>query len=514
MTTKQRFYFKPVAAGGGGSNPDPAVYCPANGYIPDPRIDPYVSPVDIGTPSSEEIILLCSNSGIKYVACRASITGGTWYAQVYDKYGNLITTSTNLSSNATWSYTFPSGYDYLIIKLKINGAYSFSSYQNGNYSSAPGYGDYPILEAKFNTPNITSLYYAFGYVTSIRKVSFDCTLNYLTNMSYMFFAGGMINYTLPPSLPALTTIQSMFQNNNIIVKVDMSNCSVPLLSNISTVCSTSAAIYEFIFPASMPEATTFVNAFYNSGLVKVTMPTSAPKATSYLNLVYGCTNLTGDVIIPESNVCTNISSLARACPKLERALINGDFSAATVNDQIVYNASNLKELQLPSVLGGTTINYGIYQGTTELEKLTLPNSMPQATTSIAVVGSVMGKKIKEFRGNCSAPLSSARDFYYPYSYVEVVECPNFNAYRFFVGVSASNLAPVTSINIDWTNSGWNSSYLPCIQIFANLDATELNRIYGLLPTVSGALYRMVVSGCPGYGGSNPAIATAKGWTVN
>jgi len=45
----------------------------------------------------------------------------------------------------------------------------------------------------------------------------------------------------------------------------------------------------------------------------------------------------------------------------------------------------------------------------------------------------------------------------------------------------------------------------------SLDAAALNELYTNLPTVSGKT--ITVTGNPGVTGDNPAIATAKGWTV-
>jgi hypothetical protein len=47
--------------------------------------------------------------------------------------------------------------------------------------------------------------------------------------------------------------------------------------------------------------------------------------------------------------------------------------------------------------------------------------------------------------------------------------------------------------------------------YLNLSSAEINRILTALPTVSGKTIN--VSLCTGSAGCNPAIATAKGWTV-
>lgn len=80
--------------------------------------------------------------------------------------------------------------------------------------------------------------------------------------------------------------------------------------------------------------------------------------------------------------------------------------------------------------------------------------------------------------------------------------------RFVVGLTGAN-CKATTINIDWANSSFalNTS----VKLYAKLDATELNRIFGLLPTMAGTIY---IKGNPGTATCDQSIATAKGWTVN
>jgi hypothetical protein len=57
-----------------------------------------------------------------------------------------------------------------------------------------------------------------------------------------------------------------------------------------------------------------------------------------------------------------------------------------------------------------------------------------------------------------------------------------------------------------TNFKFSHSYANC-----KLSAAELDAIYTRLPTVTGQT--ITVTGNYGAAGDNPAIATAKGWTV-
>ena len=82
-----------------------------------------------------------------------------------------------------------------------------------------------------------------------------------------------------------------------------------------------------------------------------------------------------------------------------------------------------------------------------------------------------------------------------------------------LNIGGSAPAPkLTHVDVDWANSPWNSGSSPTIRIRANLDANEINRIFGLLPTVVDGQSINVVSN-PGYATCDKTIAQNKGWTV-
>jgi hypothetical protein len=489
----------------------PELICPANGYVLEPGQDDYVPPIITPEPSNEEIVILCHNSGAKCYKAQCGVSGGKWYVEVYDGNGNYIETSAELSNGNHYSYDFPSGYEYFIFKLKIVGAYSFTYYKASQYSTAPWYGDYPILEAKFNTPNLTSLNAAFYNVIAIRKVTFVSTLDYLTSMQSMFYSGGMKIFTFPPSLPALTTVYGMFQANNTIEKIDMSGCNVPLLSSLYYFCYQSNSLYEVKLPASLPEATTLSSAFRDSSIKKLQMPISAPKVTNYSYLCYNAYYLTGEVIIPESQVCTTISSCFQNCYKVQKVIIQGNFLALAQSTNIFNACKSAIELEFPRNMGNASADYTTIYTCDSLIKVTLTDYTGASNGGMALLPNHK-PKIEEFHGECDTPNDLGNDFNYPYPKVRIINCSKFKAYRLHIG-SFSYPAPITTINIDFANSPWNDSNQPTISLYCNLDSTELNRILGLLPTVTGS-HSIDIRNCPGFAGCDPSIAQSKGWTVH
>ena len=85
----------------------PANICPANGYILDPGAA-YEPPVDIGTPSAEEIRLLCTNNSPGVFAVRVTTSAAAkYYAEIYTSTGTLIETTAEVTSGLVLTYYFP-----------------------------------------------------------------------------------------------------------------------------------------------------------------------------------------------------------------------------------------------------------------------------------------------------------------------------------------------------------------------------------------------------------------------
>lgn len=487
----------------------PELICPAAGYIKEPG-QPHVPPVQMGVPADEEIWLLCQKTGFGVLFTQAYISGGQWYMEVYDSNNNIVHVSDNKNNGNNLLYAFEGNEgDYFTVKFKLTGAYSFTQwkvYQSTDY----GGGDYPIIQAKFNTPNITSLANAFQGVKMLRDVQLISTVANLKSLYYCFRDSGLRYWKPDAVFDSLTTLSYAFYNSDVEV-IDFSGSTFPLLNTIANMCQNTTFLYKFIFPANLPNLASCVSAFQLSGIVLLTLFTNAPKVTTYSNFLRDCQKLTGTITIPESLVCTTLFTAFYNCYKLDKAIINGAMPICTSLNQLCYNCYSLTELQCPNTLGVANLNYDLIQKCYELKKLTLPDTLGD-TTTFSVVVSIIGRKIEEFHGNMDAPSSVSRDFNYPCSNVRIVDMPNYRVYRIFLGLSYSNPAPITEINIDWANSAWDPSYTPCIRLYCQLGAAELNRIYGLLPVVSGN-FRIAVSYNPGFAASDPSIATAKGWTV-
>jgi hypothetical protein len=97
----------------------------------------------------------------------------------------------------------------------------------------------------------------------------------------------------------------------------------------------------------------------------------------------------------------------------------------------------------------------------------------------------------------------------------------------FYGCTALKKIPALNATSITSSSGISNAFFNCLSLFSleitgikysfnlsgcgKLSATELNKIYTNLPTITGQT--LTVTNNIGTTSDNPAIATAKGWTV-
>lgn len=300
----------------GGSSPDPAIYCPANGYIPDPTI--YYPPIAIPDPDPQEIILLCSNASPSVISVKCTTSSGQYTAKVYDAGNNEIH-SQNINSNVAFTHYFTAGeLEYFTVKLfPATAGQSILTFTA--YNAITGYNyDWPILQAKFNTPNITSLASAFRAITQLKDIRFDSTLNYLTSFDSAFYAGGLLKFVFPSGLPLLNTIASMFRDNLSVIEIDMSGATFPELTTMQNMCYSAAGnnLKTFKFPTvELPKVTTIAGVHYRSLIA-------------------------GDIEIPNMPLLTSASSSFQYTSNLKSLKWNGTFvslPASALDNHIQYS---------------------------------------------------------------------------------------------------------------------------------------------------------------------------------
>lgn len=166
---------------------------------------------------------------------------------------------------------------------------------------------------------------------------------------------------------------------------------------------------------------------------------------------------------------------------------------------------------MPTSMNALTTTWGNMIVTCNvLQKVTLPNSMTALSGSPNTFSSAY--TLKEIT-TCAQWSANQMTLLIYSQKITAFYQPTLRVAFLKVGYNNSDplRAPFTSVEIDWANSAYSGS-APQLTLYGNMNATELNRIFTALPTVTGKT--IDVRGNPGYSTCNKTIATAKGWTVS
>ena len=295
-----------------------------------------------------------------------------------------------------------------------------------------------------------------------------------------------------------------------------SAATAPKLTSITGMLQLTRNAISASFPASLPELTSFNNLVRTSNIQNITLFTSAPKVTYINHSFYDTPNLQGEVTLPEMPLCTSLSNAFNINGSFKKVkfqgTMNGAWSNATGFFDVVREMSSLEEFEFPREMA-TWTNTTCFSVSSRISKVKLPDIITAtALTAFLSTGlAVSGHNLKEVTGDFDNSLTVMFDCQWAYSGISVWNTPKMRCSRFKIGASSTNCAPVTAVEIDWANSDFSAA-AAALYLYCTLDATELDRIFTALPTVVGKT--IYIKGNPGVAGCTPAIATAKGWTVN
>lgn len=497
----QRYYFRSFAP---GSNPDPATYCPANGYILD-EIPAPEYPIVVTPPSEEEIILIMKNEFPYMVSFGTTqSSSGKSVITVHDDEGTLIrTTTVNTNTQHTYYFSSDTLTDNFYIKIapEIAGRTILTFLVNTVSGFTP---QWPIVGAQFNTPNLTSLASAFYQISALKKVEFLCTLNSLTSFYRTFRETGITHFTFPASLPACTRTDEMFYWS-AIYNCNFNSCSMPVLTTMGSMFYYTADLRVVTYNPYIPLCTGLATMFYSSGIrTLVLSPTFSTNTItiSLANITQLCSNLE-TLTLPDfpSTYTITFSSAFRDCPKLRAITFRGFCQAGSVTSMFT-NSINIEEMYFDKSLNVQLWGYGT--SFNKVRTLMLPDSYENEILSLSNMLS-----LSEL--NCPNCVSTGQVLVSIYGFfLTNVTLPGVKTSRLNVGTTI-NVAGATYVDFDFANSVPTDVVTPIYTIIANCDATELNRIFTALPSVTAK--SIDVRGNPGAATCDTSIATAKGWTV-
>jgi hypothetical protein len=495
-------------------NPDPATYCPANGYILDPNVVP--TPLFEIPPgeTNEKIILIVSSELDSAVSFSCYITNtGQFKTQVYDMEGNIKYT-VNTANNGTLNLELPTSYGtlqpegYYLFKIVITPVLGTNSFSTFKIASRTGFAvnGWPVKEMHIYAPNLTS---ASGLTSALCKImtfaKFYTNCNSLSSLANAFSGCTLLKkIILPPQMNALTLASYMFLN-----------------------CS---SLLEVVWPTSLPEITSLASCFSYAGLKKCTptnnpLPVSMPKLAA-INNMFDYNNVIEEIEIPNDlPLLTNMSNFVLFSNKIKTVKFTGTIGESTAGvlfDWIAGYNPALTQFTFPPVFyckgGGQATQF---KSCSALQKVVLPPTITYYITSLSNF-SIFGRfeecvNLTQFTEITSGGNTvCVQLFFTSTKKLAVFWQPKLRLYGANMNATSTNRSILASFECDWSQiQASNSLNGTIIFMFAycNFDVNEINRIFTALPTVT-RICQIDFRNNPGYASCDKTIATAKGWTVS
>lgn len=493
------------AAGYGETPPDPAVYCPANGYSQPEEV--WEPPVEIPTPGDDQILLLCDDleQGVMGLYCKAN--SGNILCEILTTDMVVLWSATNSTYHRFSFPTIDTSALYVVrLRPETAGSYITHFY----VTSYTGYNaDYRIFHAKINAPQITTMASAFYNITSIRKCEFLSNMNSLTTLYAAFRASGIESVTYPDEMNALTNIQYLYYQTTNLKICDLSSFPSSAITTMQGLLQESN-VEELYFPASFPALTIITYLAYKCYRLKtVTMFTSAPLLETIDRAFSYCTILTQAIKFPPLPALLSAQYVGQYSGMSKLEFEGPSDSCTTMRDLISY--STVEELILPSSLNSVT-NTGVFAmwyNDLKVKRIQLPSAMPLLTPNPTnFIYSINLNLLAEIT-ECQNWGTGAFKVMFYSTKLSTFFQPNLRVSFLKFGSSSSARTTISSIEVDWANSVFTSGNV--IYIYSSvMDATEMERIFTALPVVSGCT--ILIYG-PGMATADTSIATAKGWNV-
>ncbi len=222
--------------------------------------------------------------------------------------------------------------------------------------------------------------------------------------------------------------------------------------------------------------------------------------TSMARMFSNC-NALQSVSLPNTAAVTNMSVMFNACYSLQSVSLPNTSSVTNMNSMF-NNCSSLQSVSLTNTAAVTDMG-GMFSSCSSLQSVSLPNTA--AVTDMGGMFSSCYNLQSVSLANTAAVYNMAQMFNNCYGLQSVTGLSGASAYGSGTYTSMFNNCPSLQ-SISATNMKFTHSIQYC-----KLSATYLNAYYTALPTVSAQT--LSVTGNWGTATDNPAIATAKGWTV-
>lgn len=346
-----------------------------------------------------------------------------------------------------------------------------------------------------DTASLVTATNMFSSCASLKSISLENTsaLQTATNMFSNCFS---LQSAYMPQTGAVTTAGGMFTScrslqsvylpnlQNLVTATGMfSSCTALLQINLPTTTTLQTTTNMFsscnsLINVNIPNmgAVITATAMFNSctSLKNVTLGTPT-LATTLDNMFSSCATLQSmSLSIPAA---TNVQSIFGSCSSLKSVTLTNT-SLVSNWAQAFQSSGAIEYISITSLAAATTLN-STFNGCTSLKSIALPSNTLISVLNNAFSGCASLQTVTGINGN-AATLSS-----------------NYNT----LFNSTPSLQSIGATGMKFTHTIAN----------CKMSATALNAYYTALPTVVGQT--LTVTGNWGVAIDNPAIATAKGWTV-
>ena len=525
--------------GGGGSDPDPAEFCPTNGYIlpedcpiPDPAVfcpvngyikDPavYVPPTIIPEPTTTESITFVCNAAVANWRCETDRfkfvkAGASPYKyELFDGVGNLLDSWSNQLQ--FMNFDFPFNDRYYTVRVSLQSPSYFTLWYN-NDALLTSHNS--CIEAVFiNCPTGFLSFTVKGNNNILSVELTDDTIANCNSIGYAFDACPKIQYWQPKYSAFLNLNQTHYSFRNSGLKyIDLSELLTTTLTITDNLFRDCKYLIEVIMPSNWSGKR--LNSMFQGTirLAKLTLPdtwiTNTGTHDTNIDLFISNSGIEGELVIQEITGVNRFFSFAENCPNLEILRLKGVYNFSTTGGQrIIHSCPKIRIFEAPRSVGsavlsgfpfdttnvlleeylGPDIGYmGVPVANSPLKSITGDHDNSDSTTHVTSVIIPTGANVR--------------------SNLSVLQMKKLRVQRFVCGTNvATKFAILTSLEIDWENSNWASTSTPQLSISAAIDATEINRILTALPSVSSKTADLRY--CDGYATCDKTIATAKGWTM-
>lgn len=347
-----------------------------------------------------------------------------------------------------------------------------------------------------NLGNVTDMSYRFNTMTSLRSVPLFNTAS-VTNMAGMFNECRNLQEIPLFNTASVTDMNTMFSNCISLLTVPLFNTSavtnmsgmfgvctklqsVPLF-NTSSVTNMSLMFYFCASLQTVPLYNTALvtdmnNMFSNAYTLEQVPLFNTASVTNMNSMFSSCFNLRNVPLFNTASV-TNMTSMFSTCISLQSVPLFNT-AAVTLMTSMFNGCSSLDNIPLFNTALVTNM------------RSTFANCLSLTTVPLLNTAAVTDMQ-QTFSGSTSLQSIPAL----------VVTAVSSSGFFTSIFSNCFNLARIEAKNFRFTFSVAN----------CKLSSTALNEIYTNLPTVTGQT--ITVTGNYGVSGDNPAIATAKGWTV-